>query len=142
MSYHLEKSWALQVHCYINGGFYKLRVKRRLIYKCFSYIGIKEWCIDAGVTALGSAAQAMEGHHYYRCMHLHKELFDKLVQFRFEKLKGYLFFSKFWRSTSRSRQGMKLKFGQAIPLVKWWQLVVLRDWSVICRTETELWWWY
>ena len=37
--------------------------------------------------ALGSAAQAMEGHHYYSCMHLHEELFDELVQFRFEKVK-------------------------------------------------------
>ena len=45
-----------------------------------SCIGIKEWCIADRVTALGSAAQAMEGHHYYRFMHLQKELFDELVQ--------------------------------------------------------------
>ena len=42
---------------------------------------------QSNTVALGSAAQAMEGHHYYRCMHLHKEYFDELVQFRFEKVK-------------------------------------------------------
>ena len=60
-----------------------------------SCIGIKEWCIADRVTALGSAAQAMEGHHYYRFMHLQKELFDELVQFRFEKVEDYLFIQSF-----------------------------------------------
>ena len=46
----------------LTGGFDKLRVKYRLTCKCFTYIITKEWYIDAGV---GSAAQAMEGHHYY-----------------------------------------------------------------------------
>ena len=70
------------------GGFHQLRVKHRLIYKRFSYIGIKDWCVDAGVIAPSSAAQAVVGRHYYRCMRLHKECFDALVQFRFEKVKG------------------------------------------------------
>ena len=65
-------------------GFQQLR----LFYNCFSCIGIKDWCVDAGVIALGSAVQAMEGGHYYRCMRLHKECFDALVEFRFEKVKG------------------------------------------------------
>ena len=82
----------------LTGGFHQLRVKPRLIYKRSNCIDIKKWCIDAGVIALGSAAQAMEEHHYYKCMHLHKELFDELVQFWFEKVKGYQFFSKFWKS--------------------------------------------
>ena len=69
-------------------GFQQLRVKQRLIYKCFNCIGIKDWCVDAEVIAPSSAAQAMEGGHYYRCMRLHKECFDALVQFRFEKVKG------------------------------------------------------
>ena len=51
-------------------GFHQLCVKQRLIYKRSNCIGIKEWCIDAGVIAPGSAAQAMKGHHYYRCMPL------------------------------------------------------------------------
>ena len=49
------------------GGFHQLRVKQRLIYKRFSRIGIKEWCIDVEIIVPGSAAQAMERHHYYRC---------------------------------------------------------------------------
>ena len=40
----------------------------------------------SNTVTLGSAAQAMEGHHYYRGMHLHKECFDELVQIRFEKV--------------------------------------------------------
>ena len=49
------------------GDFHQQRVKKRLIYKRFSRIGIKEWCIDVEIIVPGSAAQAMEGHHYYRC---------------------------------------------------------------------------
>ena len=49
------------------GGFHQLRVKQRLIYKRFNRIGIKEWCIDVEIIVPGSAAQAMERHHYYRC---------------------------------------------------------------------------
>ena len=77
------------------GGFHQLRVKQRLIYKRSNCIGIKEWCIDAGIIASGSVAQAIEGHHYYRCMHLHKECFDTLYQFRFDKMKSDLFFQSF-----------------------------------------------
>ena len=60
-------------------GFHQLRVKQRVIYKRSNCIGIKEQCLDAGVVAPGSAAQAMEGHHYYRCINLHKECFDAMV---------------------------------------------------------------
>ena len=49
------------------GGFHQLRVKQRLIYKRFNRIDIKEWCIDVEIIVPGSAAQAMERHHYYRC---------------------------------------------------------------------------
>ena len=56
----------------VTGGFYQLLLTQRLIYKHFNCIGIKEWCIDVGIIAPGSAAQAMEGHHYYKCMHLRK----------------------------------------------------------------------
>ena len=60
-------------------GFHQLRVKQRVIYKRSNCIGIKEQCLDAGVVAPGSAAQAMEVHHYYRCINLHKECFDAMV---------------------------------------------------------------
>ena len=74
------------------GGFHQLRVKQRLIYKRSNCVGIKEWRIDIGIIAPGSAAQAIEGHHYNRCIQLHKERFDTLVQFRLEKMKSKLFF--------------------------------------------------
>ena len=70
------------------GGFHQLRVKQRLIYKRFNCIVIKERCVDVEIIAPGSAAQAMEGHHYHRCIHLHKKCFDTLVKFRFEKMKS------------------------------------------------------
>ena len=70
------------------GGFHQIRVKQRLIYKSSNCIGTKECCIDAGIIAPGSAAQAIEGHHYYRCMHLYKEYLDILVQLRSEKMKS------------------------------------------------------
>ena len=70
------------------GCFHQLRVKQRLTYKSSNCIGIKEWCTDAGIIAPGSAAQVIEGHHYYRCMHLYKECLDTLVQLRFEKVKS------------------------------------------------------
>ena len=69
------------------GGFRQLRVRVRLIYKLFNCIGTKDSCADAGIIAPGSAAQAVEGRHYYRCMRLHKECFNSLVQFHFEKVK-------------------------------------------------------
>ena len=81
------------------GDLHQLRARKRLIYKCSNCIGIKEWYIDAGIIApLDSTAQTMEGHHYYRYMHLHKKCFDTVVQFRFDKMKSYLFFSEFWKS--------------------------------------------
>ena len=70
------------------GGFRQLHAKQGLIYKCFNCIGIKDWYVNAGVIPPTSAAQVVEGCHYYRCMHLHKERFNVLVQFRFEKVKG------------------------------------------------------
>ena len=69
-------------------GFHQLRVKQRLIYKRSNCIGIKKWCINDGIIAPVSAAQAIEVQHYYRCMHLHKECFDTSVQFGFEKMKS------------------------------------------------------
>ena len=68
-------------------GFYQLRVKQILICKLSSCIGVKEWCIDFGLIAPASAAKAMEGHHYYRWVYLHKECFDALIQFRFQRVK-------------------------------------------------------
>ena len=68
--------------------FYQLRAKERLIYKHSTCIGIKEWCTNTGVIVLVSAAQAMEGHHYYRCMHVHKKCLNALFQCRFQKVKS------------------------------------------------------
>ena len=70
------------------GGFHQLCVKQRLIYKRSNCIGIKKWCIDDGITAPSSAAQAIEQQHCYRYMYLHKECFDASVQIRFEKIKS------------------------------------------------------
>ena len=68
------------------GGFHQLRVAQRLLYKHFGCLGYKEWFIDAGTIASGSADKACEGNHYYRSMRLHKEGFDALVQYRTEQI--------------------------------------------------------
>ena len=91
MPYHLKNPELYKCIVTLVGGFHQLRVKQRLIYKCSNCIGIKEWCIDAGIIAPCSVAQAIEGRHYYRRMHLRKECLDTLVQFRFDKKVIYFF---------------------------------------------------
>ena len=68
------------------GGFHQMRVAQRLLYKRFGCLGYKEWFIDAGTIASGSADRACEGNHYYRSMRLHKESFDALIQYRTEQI--------------------------------------------------------
>ena len=67
------------------GGFH-LRVRQRLLFKRFHCKGYKDLCIDAGVIAVKSAEQAFNGEHYSRCMRLHKEMFDALVQTHMEDI--------------------------------------------------------
>ena len=86
--YHLRKPWVLQVHYHINGWFPSTTCQAKTHYKRSNCIGIKEWCIDDGIIAPGTASQAIEEQHYYRGMHLHKECFDISFQFRFEKMKS------------------------------------------------------
>ena len=43
------------------GGFYQLRVKQRLLFKRYSFRGMKQWCVDAETIADGPADQAFEG---------------------------------------------------------------------------------
>ena len=68
------------------GGFHQLRVRQKLLFKRHSCRGYKQWCIDSDVIAPGSEDQAFEGRHYYRCMRIHKECFDALVQLKVEEL--------------------------------------------------------
>ena len=68
------------------GGLHQLRVKQRLLFKRYSFRGMKEWRVDAETIADGSADQAFEGRHYYRCMRIHKERFDALVKMRTEQI--------------------------------------------------------
>ena len=51
----------------------------------------KEWCIDAGIIAPGSVAQATEMHHYYRCMHLQRmfRYTDTIAIWQNEKLSTF-----------------------------------------------------
>ena len=72
------------------GGFHQLRVKQKLLFKRHFCRGYKQWSVDAGIIARGSADQAWEGRHYYRCMRVHKECFDALVQYKFEDLTSNL----------------------------------------------------
>ena len=72
------------------GGFHQLRVKQKLLFKRHFCRGYKQWSVDAGIIARGSADQAWEGRHYYRRMRVHKECFNTLVQYKFEDLTSNL----------------------------------------------------
>ena len=76
--YHLQKAWALQVHCHINMWFRSTTCQAKIYLQSSNCVGIKEWCIVTWVITPASAEQAKEGHQY-RCMHLHKKYFDALI---------------------------------------------------------------
>ena len=42
--------------------------------------------IKSGIIESGSVDKAIEGRHYYRCMRIHKEAFDSIVQMQVAKL--------------------------------------------------------
>ena len=72
------------------GGFHEVKVVQRVIYKRYYSRRMDTWCVDSAVIAKGSADQAFEGRHYYRCLRMHKECFDALVQQRIETItKGF-----------------------------------------------------
>lgn len=64
----------------IMGGFHQLRVRQRIIYKRFACLGYKNWFIDSGIIASGSADHSIEGGHYYRHMRITKESFSAIIQ--------------------------------------------------------------
>ena len=68
------------------GGFHEFRVMQRLFYKRHYNKGFRNWCVDANATAEGSADQAFECRRYFRFIRIHKELFDALIQYRFESI--------------------------------------------------------
>ena len=68
------------------GGFHQLRVMQKILYKRYNCRQIQQICVEAEVIAKGSSDQAFEGRHYYRCLRVHKECFDALVQLRIERL--------------------------------------------------------
>ena len=68
------------------GGFHQLLVLQKIIYKRHGCMGYKKWFTDAKIIAAGSIDKAIEGRNYYRCMRIHKEGFDAIVQNRVESL--------------------------------------------------------
>ena len=68
------------------GGFHQLRVMQKILYKRYNFRQLQQICVEAEVIAKGSSDQAFEGRHYYRCLRVHKESFDALVQLRVENL--------------------------------------------------------
>ena len=68
------------------GGFHQLRVMQKILYKRYDCRKMQEICVEAEIIAKGSANQAFEGRHYYRCLRVHKECFDAFVQLRIEGL--------------------------------------------------------
>ncbi len=75
--HHLEESHLVSQIKVLMGGFHQLRVRQRLLYKRHALKGYKQWWIDAETIASGSADQATEGGHYYRCMRTHEAAFEE-----------------------------------------------------------------
>ena len=63
------------------GGLHTLMVKLKIMYKKYDALGFREWWVDAGVIAVGSSVQAVEGKHYIRNLGLHKESFEALLRY-------------------------------------------------------------
>ena len=64
------------------GGFHPLcvlHVFQKIIFKHHGVIGCKDWFVDTGTIAW-SAAQAIEGRHYFRLTQVHKEGCDGLAE--------------------------------------------------------------
>ena len=59
------------MHCHIHGWFPSTTCQAKTYLETFQLYCLKEWCIDAGVMVHSSAAQAIEGHHNRRYIHLH-----------------------------------------------------------------------
>ena len=49
-------------------------------------MGNKDWFVDSGTIAQGSAGQSFEGIHYFQSMCLHKESFGAIVQINVESI--------------------------------------------------------
>ena len=70
------------------GGFHTILVKLKLIHKRFGALGMRDWWIDSNAIAEGSVDKAAEGKHYSRAIRLHKQSFEALLRYRFEKLRN------------------------------------------------------
>ena len=62
------------------GGFHQLRVMQKILYKRYNCRQMQQICVEAGTIVQGSSDQAFEGRYHYRCLRVHKESFDALVQ--------------------------------------------------------------
>ena len=70
------------------GGFHTILVKLKLIHKRFGALGMRDWWIDSNAISEGSVDKAAEGKHYSRAIRLHKQSFEALLRYRFEKLRN------------------------------------------------------
>ena len=68
------------------GGFHQLRVMQKILYKRYNCRQMQQIRVEAEIIARCSSDQAFDVRHYYRCLMVHKECFDALVQLRIEEL--------------------------------------------------------
>ena len=66
-----KKTRALPVHFHIHGLFPSTKCQAKTYLQTYQLDCLKEWCIVGGIMAPSSAAQAIEGHHNCRYIHLH-----------------------------------------------------------------------
>ena len=64
------------------GGFHTILVIFKILLKKYACLGFGDWWADCGAIAEVSVAQALEGSHYARSVHLHKQSFEALLTHR------------------------------------------------------------
>ena len=131
--YHLEKPRALQVHCYINMRLPSTTCQSKTYLKTFQLcwyqrMVYRRWSnrIRLSCTSNGRAS-LLQMHaltqRMFRCTDPIPISESEMLAVFFKVLEKHRL--ALWAYTSS--YGIKLKFGPAIPLFKWWQLVASRD---------------
>ena len=64
------------------GGYNQLRIMQKMLYNRYACLRFKEWFVNSGIIAAGSAGMAVKGRHYYRNLRILKESFNNFVQYR------------------------------------------------------------
>ena len=99
----------------ILGGFHTSMVKLKSMYKNLGAMGFRDWWVDAGAIAEGSSVQAVEGHHYFSAIGLHKQSFEALLRYRIHTMGDVSLFGADFRHSLELRPEFDRPHSSAMP---------------------------